>query len=217
MVKCSQSLLLKNFLSEYLMKYTWLTLLPILALGLSGCKQQKTVKKRTTAATNMSANKSKTTHLAFDEDTDAFILEDENPFGTGINLAKNEQLDFSWEEPEEFKNEMLTVNFDYDSHKVQPSQETKLAMDIQKRKDQVKKGQKICVKGHACKWHGTKAYNLALSDQRAHEVAKRYEQEGIPSSCIKVVGMGNEEPITLANSKDGQAPNRRAEVIAIAA
>jgi outer membrane protein OmpA-like peptidoglycan-associated protein len=68
--------------------------------------------------------------------------------------------------------------------------------------------------GHACLWHGTGAYNLSLSGERAQWLA---DACNIAHDKVKIFGVGNEEPIVRNNTKDEQAINRRVEVYAIAA
>ena len=201
-------------------KVTIIFLLSALSL-ISGCRQTKKAK----TVSESSVTVKKTTALqgsqgqshVFDEDIEAFVLEEEhlNPFEPShaqTAVAVNDNFEFTIDEAESIKNQRTTVLFDYDSSKLKPEQEIIVASDIEAKKQLVKQGQKIHCVGHACRWHGTKAYNFAKSQERAQEVAARYEHAGIPKSHIKVVAMGNEEPIVFENSKAGQAPNRRVEI-----
>ncbi len=159
---------------------------------------------------------SKTSSSIFNEDIEAFVLEEDQPEAAAFNnqLAQN-QLDFTWEEHEPNTPKKQVVHFDYDSATIKPDQETVLAADIQEKKELVKKGYNITFVGHSCKWHGTKAYNLALSERRAQSIAQHYENAGIDRKHIKIIGIGDSEPIVIENSKDGQAPNRRVEISAL--
>lgn len=156
----------------------------------------------------------------FDEDIEAFVLEDEtdNPHASSMTLAHNDaqQLDFTWEEPPHLKDEIITVNFPYDSYRPLSDQKA-LAQLTQKAQEMYKNNRIVCCKGHACPYHGTSIYNIVLSKRRADVIALQLEQAGIPKSHIKTFGVGNEEPIVLADSQEGNAPNRRVEIYALAA
>lgn len=151
----------------------------------------------------------------FNEDIEAFVLEEDHPETAYNHQLPQNQLDFTWEEHEVKNNKKQVVYFDYDSSAVKPEQESVILTDIQEKRELAKKGYNITFIGHSCKWHGTKAYNLALSERRAQTIADYYEKAGIDRKNIKVIGIGDSEPVTLENSKDGQAPNRRVEISAL--
>jgi len=192
----------------------------LLTIALSGCKKDQ---KRTSLARKnqteqigdvampLAQNESMTISL-FDEDI-------ENPFAqNSMNLAQNNQeLDISWEESTHLKDEIRVVYFPYDS--TQPLENEKLAMeDLTKKAQEIYNNDRmVCVKGHSCQYHGTDAYNVALSMKRASTIKENLVAAGIPESHLKVFGVGNEEPVSFDSSLEGQAPNRRVEMYALAA
>ena len=185
---------------------------------LSGCGRKK---KSTTCVTEelvtsdlpLGPNDTLAQASIFNEDIEAFVLEEDQP-AFNQQLAQN-QLDFTWEEHDLKNNKKQVVYFDYDSSKIKPDQEAAILADIQEKRALTEKGYNVSVIGHSCKWHGTKAYNLALSERRAQSIADYYEKAGIDRKHIKVIGVGDSEPITLENGKEAQAPNRRVEISAL--
>jgi outer membrane protein OmpA-like peptidoglycan-associated protein len=149
-------------------------------------------------------------------DVESFVL-DNDANQVNIALAFNDsdaQLDFNLEETTEADQDTQVVFFDFDSYKIKDDQKPAVAELKKKITQWVKDGKKVVFKGHSCKWHGTRAYNLALSGQRAQWIADYCK---VPKDNVKVFGVGSEEPLVFDNSKDGQGPNRRVEVYAIAA
>jgi outer membrane protein OmpA-like peptidoglycan-associated protein len=201
----------------------------LLTIALSGCK--KSQKRSSTPRNNKNqteqigdvamplAQNDSTMISLFDEDIEAFVLQEEteNPFMQDSMTVAQNDLDISWEEPTHLKDEIKVVHFSYDSSK--PLENEKLALeDLTKKAQEIYKNDRmVCVKGHSCKYHGTDAYNVALSMKRASTIKENLVQAGIPESHLKVFGVGNEEPVAFDDSLDGQAPNRRVEMYALAA
>ena len=162
----------------------------------------------------------------FDDEIEAFVLEDdvENPFvQEPVTVADNSRdLDISWEEPTNLKEEIKVVYFTYDSSKPLEDQQGALENMTKKAQEIYRNDRTVCVKGHACRYHGTAAYNVALSMERATSIKEKLLDVGIPESHLKVFGVGYEEPAqsTLegqALTMDSEAPNRRVELYALAA
>jgi len=152
----------------------------------------------------------------FDEDLGAFedietlVLDEEAAEKNG----KNTVLAFA--EPIENDEDALVVYFDYDSSKVREDQRAKLANVKKQVNSWVEEGKKVVFKGHSCTWHGTKDYNLALSNQRAGDLVQNIFGNA-DQSQVKVFGVGNEELAAFENTFEGQAPNRRVEIYGISA
>ncbi len=156
----------------------------------------------------------------FDEDIEAFVLDDESAsdFNTqAFHVADNNQeLDFEWDEIEKADDASL-VYFPYDGRDPRLDQQENLSKADELALSAYRNNQKIAIKGHSCKWHGTAAYNLALSQDRALRLKEHFVKDlNIPESSIKAFGVGSEEPIAFEYSIKGQAPNRRAEIAAVA-
>lgn len=206
--------------------YSHSLLLVVMAVLLPACKkeQKKTVRPGHEQLLMPMAYNSHDSVSIFDEDVEAFVLEEdslESPFDkafeTDFSLAHNAPIqDFTLEQLDT-KDEMQAVYFPYDSKDPLPNQKESLKKVAQQAKELYENGRVICCKGHSCKWHGTRAYNIALSMNRAHTIANYLEKEvHIPKNRIKIFGVGNEEPVAFEDTKEGQAPNRRVEVYALA-
>lgn len=196
-------------------------------VGLSGCggrkKEKSTTSRHTTqvaSAINMPlAQDEKHPQVSFfDEDlgefesSEPFVLDEQS-----VRAEQEESLTVAVQEPEEDQDkDSLVVYYEYDSTQIRPDQQAQVAQV----KNQVKKwlddGMKVVFKGHSCKWHGTADYNVALSKQRASSLAQVCIADA-DEQGVKTFGVGNEELIAFENSIDGQAPNRRVEVYALAA
>lgn len=203
----------------------------LIAMSLAGCRKDQ--KSSLTPATyhnndylDMPLDSQDGSSFCFNEDVEAFVLEEEQfttPFD-GAHLAYNHDepsiQDYSLEQLDT-KDEVQVVYFPYDSKEPAANQQALLKLTAKKAKELVKEGKTICCKGHSCQWvgkYGTRAYNLALSNNRAYTIAHYLEKEaGIPRDKIKIFGVGTEEPVAFEDSIEGQAPNRRVEIYALAA
>ncbi|AZV81059.1 hypothetical protein EBB79_24580 (plasmid) [Parasedimentitalea marina] len=58
---------------------------------------------------------------------------------------------------------------------------------------------------------GRAAWNMGLSEQRAHAVAEYLEHKGIPESRMNVAGYGETKPLVPNNTVQNRAKNRRIE------
>jgi peptidoglycan-associated lipoprotein len=67
----------------------------------------------------------------------------------------------------------------------------------------------IIIEGH-CDERGTNEYNLALGDRRAETVKTFLADLGIPSSRVKTISYGEEQPADPNHSESAWAKNRRA-------
>jgi len=59
---------------------------------------------------------------------------------------------------------------------------------------------------------GTDNYNLELGGARAHEVAQYLEANGLPYGSVRVISLGEKDPIALNSTSDGRALNRRVDI-----
>jgi len=70
----------------------------------------------------------------------------------------------------------------------------------------------LIVEGHTDNV-GTREYNQQLSEARAKSVAAELERRGISASRILVTGYAFDRPIASNDTPDGQARNRRTEIV----
>jgi OmpA-OmpF porin, OOP family len=67
------------------------------------------------------------------------------------------------------------------------------------------------IAGHADR-SGTDAYNLALSEQRAQNVARALAARGVPASALDVQGFGESRPRIPTADGVREPQNRRVEI-----
>ena len=72
----------------------------------------------------------------------------------------------------------------------------------------------VIVEGHTDNT-GTHEYNWALSEERAQTVASALEERGIASSRIATKGFAYDRPAASNDTPEGQAKNRRTEIVVI--
>ena len=70
----------------------------------------------------------------------------------------------------------------------------------------------LTVTGHTSS-RGGRVHNRELSRRRAEAVARVLVAEGIPAERVKAEGMGPDQPIADNATKEGQARNRRVEIL----
>lgn len=105
----------------------------------------------------------------------------------------------------------LKINFDYDKADIKPS----FQGELKKAADFIAKypGNKILVAGHTDS-KGTDAYNQKLSERRAKAVREYLVGKlGVAADKLVARGYGETQPVGDNATAEGQAKNRRVEVI----
>ena len=69
----------------------------------------------------------------------------------------------------------------------------------------------ILVTGHT-DFDGTEQYNQTLSEKRARSVSDYTMGQGINSSRLSVIGLGENEPVVSNETVEGKRLNRRVEI-----
>lgn len=194
------------------MNKSFLLALLIAVVTLGGCGGSRTSKTARKADKNYELKTAQAS--LFDEDIEAFVLEEDDLFG-GINdnasLAHNDAqgLPFTWENAhEEGKESFKTVYFDYDSSRIPKTELEKMTENKSKAKEFTQEGKTVVCKGKACKYRGTETYNLALSDQRAQSVARELKKQGVPADHLKAFGVGTKEAHANGDSKEAHSKDR---------
>ena len=100
--------------------------------------------------------------------------------------------------------------FDFDSDKILEDNHYNLDMiaEFLKEYDNIT----IEVDGHTDNI-GSEEYNQGLSERRANSVKNYLVEKGVSSSRIKTKGFGATKPVADNDTEEGQAQNRRTEVI----
>ena len=193
----------------------------------AGCAKKKNNKA---AAPSTSTKKSATKKSSFDENLEAFALDDDalHNFAHDANTKTNStdattkssgksNSIFEWEDVavDQSKNEFKTIYFEFDKYHIIKSQEASLKADIDHAKKMIKAGKTIVIEGHACDSAGSAIYNMTLSEQRAKFIATKFMEAGVDKANIKIAARGQEMPVHKGGNRHQQAVNRRVEVFAI--
>jgi len=104
----------------------------------------------------------------------------------------------------------LYINFDTGKSNIKPE-----SMGIIEQIAAVLKAHpelKVSIEGHTDNV-GTPQSNKTLSQQRARSVVNAVAQKGIAADRMTAVGWGQEKPVADNRSEEGQAKNRRVEVV----
>jgi peptidoglycan-associated lipoprotein len=102
------------------------------------------------------------------------------------------------------------VFFDFDKDDIRPDQRDALSADA----DWLKKNPtvKITIEGH-CDERGTRQYNMALGERRAHNAREYLVSLGVDSSRIQTISYGKDRPFDPGHDEDAWAKNRRAHFV----
>lgn len=101
------------------------------------------------------------------------------------------------------------INFRYNSDEIEPES----AAVIQKTAAALKKypNAKIRVAGYTDSL-GNPAYNMDLSERRAHAVAQGLVDNGVPAANLSYIGYGAANPVATNKTAAGRYQNRRVEL-----
>ncbi len=101
------------------------------------------------------------------------------------------------------------ILFGFDSATLQPEAKT----NIKKLADILKKypDSNILITGHTDS-DGTENYNQTLSEKRAKSVSDYAMLQGISTSRLQTIGLGETEPIASNDTDYGKSQNRRVEI-----
>lgn len=102
------------------------------------------------------------------------------------------------------------VFFSYNSSAI--SNEAKEILNLQAQWLNNNPDIKITIEGH-CDERGTREYNIALGERRAHSAKQYLVSQGVSESRITTVSYGKEKPAFFGNSRAIHAKNRRSVVI----
>src|SRR5690606_19048183 len=100
------------------------------------------------------------------------------------------------------------VNFGFDSSELTSAVKTNLDKLAQVLKNNMDTN--INIYGHTDS-KGTDAYNLSLSERRAAAVRSYLISQGVASSRMLTMGVGEKEPVASNDTDAGRAENRRVE------
>jgi peptidoglycan-associated lipoprotein len=106
-----------------------------------------------------------------------------------------------------FRQNIQTIQFDYDKADIRPDQVSRLQSDAAWLKEHP--GVKFTVEGH-CDDRGSEEYNLGLGDRRASAVKEFLIKQGVPQAEITTISYGEERPLCRDDNETCYQRNRRA-------
>ena len=98
------------------------------------------------------------------------------------------------------------IYFDYDDSSIRSEYDSVLATHAQ---NLIKSGGQVMIQGHTDE-RGSREYNMALGEERAHVVSRYLINQGVSSSQISSVSYGEEQPESYDHNESAWARNRRA-------
>lgn len=98
------------------------------------------------------------------------------------------------------------IYFGFDDSSIRSEYDGMLRSTAQKL---ISSGGQITIQGHTDE-RGTREYNMALGEERAHVVSRYLINQGLSSSQISSVSYGEEQPESYEHNEDAWARNRRA-------
>ena len=102
----------------------------------------------------------------------------------------------------------VSVYFDFDGYSVVPSMESRVVHNAQTL--QKYNGRKVKVEGN-CDEFGTDEYNYALGLKRAKAIKDALSDQGVNTSNIVMVSMGESNPVCQDSTDECYARNRRVD------
>ena len=100
--------------------------------------------------------------------------------------------------------------FDYDQASIKA--EARAALQAHAAYLSANADAKVRLEGHADE-RGTRAYNVSLGERRANAVKRYLIVQGASSAQVETVSYGEERPLSLSQTEEGFARNRRVELI----
>ncbi|HVW99436.1 MAG TPA: OmpA family protein [Candidatus Babeliaceae bacterium] len=153
----------------------------------------------------------------FDEDIEAFILEEEsNPFLDNEEKASDdlfivEDKELQVNNYHQHQSQLKTLYFNFDQYILDDHQKKILDYNMPFLQEAIKQGASIVLEGHACNSAGSDVYNLMLSEKRAKSALNYLNELGIDNDRVTIVGRGSELCLVPHGNREQQAPNRRVE------
>ena len=98
------------------------------------------------------------------------------------------------------------IYFDFDDSSIRSEYDSVLATHAQ---NLIKSGGQVTIQGHTDE-RGSREYNMALGEARAHVISRYLINQGVSSSQISSVSYGEEQPESYDHNESAWARNRRA-------
>lgn len=121
------------------------------------------------------------------------------------NTTSAENLDFE-------KNVGDRVYFGFDKHDLTSDAKAQIDRQAAWLADKSRHNLNVVVEGHADE-RGTREYNLALGEKRAHAVKHHLITKGVQANRIETISYGKEKPAAIGNTEEVHQLNRRSVTI----
>jgi len=132
----------------------------------------------------------------------------DNEYAEGGSTADDERWYNETIDEVEQPLELITVRFNYDSHKL--TSEAIGVMNENAEALMTHPNAVIQIAGH-CDERGTEEYNLALGEKRARSVLEYLTQYGIEAGRLSLISYGESIPEEYGSNENSWVKNRRAE------
>ena len=103
--------------------------------------------------------------------------------------------------------EERVIYFDFDRSEIKP--EYREIVEAHAKHLAANPNMTVTIEGH-CDERGTREYNMALGERRAHSVLRMLTMNGVGSSQIRTVSFGEERPEVEGHDESAWSKNRRA-------
>jgi len=148
----------------------------------------------------------------YSQEVEAFVLEEDDADFALAQVDAEEEIRLARANVKSSGNNFEAIFFDFDRANIRGDQAPALAYDVQQAKEAARTS-KIRVEGNSDSYCVSEAYNIALSEKRARNVAKELEKAGVPHGKIVVVGYGDKKKAIDVAGKEER--NRRAEIVKV--
>jgi peptidoglycan-associated lipoprotein len=109
-----------------------------------------------------------------------------------------------------FSTRVQDVFFDFDKYNIRD--DARMTLNNNARALSERSHIRFLIEGH-CDERGSEKYNLALGDKRANAARDYFVSQGVSTSRIDTVSLGEERPFAQGHNEDAWAQNRRAHFV----
>lgn len=118
--------------------------------------------------------------------------------------------DITISDEEMFRRSMKDIFFNYDNADIRSDEQAALMADAQFLATHP--AMQLVLEGH-CDERGSEDYNMALGQNRAHQVKEALVKQGVSADRIKLISLGKEKPFCSQANESCWSQNRRAHFV----
>jgi peptidoglycan-associated lipoprotein len=105
---------------------------------------------------------------------------------------------------------LRTIHFEFDRSRLTPESKARLEGNAKYLRENPKL--KVILEGH-CDERGTREYNYALGERRAHSAKEYLRTLGVPANQMETISYGKDRPAINESNEAAWAKNRRVEFV----